>query len=142
MTTTILDRQDNPGCLLQILWFALIGWWLGQIWTAVAWFFMVTIIGIPVGIAMLDRLPKIVALRGPVQRIAFTRRPEGSLVRHEIQVNEVNFLLRAVYFIVIGWWLTALWMEAAYAICATVIGLPLGFWMFDRIPTVLTLKHS
>jgi uncharacterized membrane protein YccF (DUF307 family) len=142
MTTTIVDRQQNPGCLLQILWFALIGWWLGQIWTAIAWIFMVTIIGLPVGIAMIERLPKIVALRGPVERVAVTRRAEGGVVRREIEIQQVNFLLRALYFIVVGWWLSALWMEAAYAICATVIGLPLGFWMFDRVPTVLTLRHS
>jgi uncharacterized membrane protein YccF (DUF307 family) len=65
----------------------------------------------------------------------------GGMVQHEVEAPQVNFLLRALYFLLIGWWFSALWMELAYAICLTIIGLPVGFWMFDRVPTVLTLKQ-
>ena len=58
MYTTVIDKRDNPGCLIQVLWFALVGWWLGQIWIAVAWFLMVTIVGIPLGVMMLNKLPR------------------------------------------------------------------------------------
>jgi len=138
----VVANSRNPGCLLQILWFALVGWWLGQAWIAVAWFLMVTIIGIPLGVMMMNALPKVIALREPPLRTVVGTRPDGSLVRREMQVPQESILLRAIYFVLIGWWLSALWMEAAYAISLTVIGLPVGFWMFDRVPAIVSLRRS
>ncbi len=139
--SVVIETKKNPGCLLQILWFAFIGIWLGQVWMAVAWFLMVTIIGIPVGVAMLNMLPKVFALREPAQRVMIRSVGDGRVIQSEIEPPQVNILLRALYFIFIGWWLSALWMEAAYAICLTVIGLPIGFWMFDRVPAILSLRR-
>lgn len=136
-----IQTQRNPGCLLQILWFAFIGIWLGQVWIAVAWFFMVTIVGIPIGVMMMDALPKVMALRNPTEYVAVSARPDGMLVQRPVSVPQVNIVLRAIYFILVGWWLSALWMEAAYAVCLTIIGLPLGFWMFDRVPMIVSLRR-
>jgi uncharacterized membrane protein YccF (DUF307 family) len=136
----IVVSKDNPGCLVQLLWFALIGWWVGELWIAVAWLLMVTIVGIPLGIAMLNRLPQVIALRG--NRVAVEVLRHGDqVVQRETRLPQRNIVLRALYFVLIGWWLTALWMEAAYALCLSIIGLPVGFWMFDRVPALLTLQR-
>jgi uncharacterized membrane protein YccF (DUF307 family) len=142
METVTVETKKNPGCLIQILWFAFIGIWLGQAWMVVAWILMVTIIGIPLGVAMMNKLPFIIALRRDPVEVKVTRRADGSLVEREVNVPQVNMLLRAIYFILIGWWFSALWMELAYALCCSVIGLPIGFWMFDRVPAVLSLRRS
>jgi uncharacterized membrane protein YccF (DUF307 family) len=107
----------------------------------VAWILMITIVGIPLSVMMLNKLPWIIALRNEPVRVRVTRRPDGSLVEREIDKPQVNILLRAVYFILVGWWLSAIWMEAAYALCMSVIGLPIGFWMFDLVPAVVSLRR-
>lgn len=139
--TVTIDTRKNPGCLVQILWFAFVGWWLGQAWMIIAWIMMITIVGIPIGVMMLNKIPWIIALRNEPVTVKVTKRVDGSLVEREIGKPQMNFLLRAIYFILIGWWLTALWMELAYALCMSVIGLPIGFWMFDCVPGVLSLKR-
>jgi uncharacterized membrane protein YccF (DUF307 family) len=141
-SSVVVETRHQPGCLLQVLWFAFIGVWLGQVWMVVAWILMVTIIGIPLGVAMLNMIPKVVALREPTRQVRIYRRPDGNIMEQSIETTQVPMLLRALYFIFIGWWFSALWMEAAYALCATVIGLPIGFWMFDRVPAVLTLRRE
>jgi uncharacterized membrane protein YccF (DUF307 family) len=139
--TVLVDTRRNPGCLLQILWFAFIGIWLGQLWIAVAWILMVTIIGIPIGITMLNNIPKVIALREPARPVLVRGFGSGRMEQRPFEPEQLPFLLRAVYFLLIGWWFSALWMELAYALCLSIIGLPLGFWMFDRTPAILTLRQ-
>jgi len=137
MTTATIVAKKNPGCLVQLVWFALVGWWLGQAWVAVAWFFAATIIGMPLAVMMLNRVPEVMALRGETELLV--RSWNGHTVVTEIP--QYNILLRALYFILVGWWASALWLELAYGLCMTIIGLPLGFWMFDRTPAIVSLRR-
>lgn len=132
----------NPGCLVQALWFLFIGWWLGQIWVAVAWVLLVSVVGIPFGAWMLNRVPLVIALRDPgevryrarqIGKGVYVYEPEGAAQR--------PFLVRALYFVLVGWWLSALWMGLAYLVCCTLIGLPLGVWMFDLVPALVSLRR-
>ncbi len=136
MRTTIAV-QKNPGCLIQLAWFVLIGWWAGQLWVGVAWLLMTSIIGIPFAVIMLNMIPQVIALRGQAEYVV--RSAGGTTV--VAPVPQYNLLLRAIYFLLIGWWLSGLWIEAAYLFCLTLIGLPLGFWMFDRVPFVASLRQ-
>ncbi len=131
----VYEQTSRPGCVLQILWFAFIGWWLGALWVVVAWVLCLTVIGLPLGVAMLNNVPQVIALRG---RRLVQVSPDGRVS----DVPQVNFFICAIYFLLIGWWLSAIWMVAAYALCMTIIGLPLGFWMFDLVPALVTLKRA
>ena len=137
MTTATIVAKKNPGCLVQLAWFALVGWWLGQAWIAVAWFLAATIIGMPIAVKMLNRIPEVIALRGESELLV--QSGDGRTVVTELPQH--NLLLRALYFILIGWWFSALWMELAYALCMSIIGLPFGFWMFDRVPFIVSLRR-
>lgn len=140
-SSTVINSSKNPGCLIQLLWFAFIGWWLGQAWMVVAWLLMVSIIGIPLGVMMLNMLPKVIALRDPTEHKLIITRHDGLVSTQAIDAPQINFLVRVVYFLLVGWWVSAIWMEAAFAISLTIIGLPIGFWMFDRVPLLVSLKQ-
>ena len=142
MSTVVVQSGDrNPGCLIQILWFALVGWWLGQLWIAAAWFLMLTIIGIPIAVAMLNKIPQIIALRGHSDGVHVRTVGRTTVVTTGGSMPQRFILTRAIYFVLIGWWLSAIWMEVAFFFCATIIGLPLGFWMFDQVPAVVSLHR-
>ena len=51
-----------------------------------------------------------------------------------------GFLARAVWFVLIGWWLTAIVIVVAYALALSIVGLPFAFYLFNRIPAFLTLR--
>jgi Domain of unknown function (DUF307). len=51
-----------------------------------------------------------------------------------------GFGVRAVWYIFIGWWLTGLVIGFAYFCALVIIGLPLAFYSFNRIPLFLTLR--
>ncbi|MDI7275946.1 MAG: YccF domain-containing protein [Anaerolineae bacterium] len=57
-----------------------------------------------------------------------------------IQQPHRPFLLRAIYFLLVGWWLTFIWINLAWALNITYVLVPLGLWMLNRVPQVLTLK--
>jgi uncharacterized membrane protein YccF (DUF307 family) len=134
---TYISREGGIGwLLLRLVYFFLFGLWFSGIWAAVAWVFCVTIILLPVGLWMLNRLPQVTTLQTERQELVVT--DMGSYTR---DVDQHPFLLRAVYFLLVGWWLSALWMTIAWALSASIIGLPIGFWMFNRVPALITLAR-
>jgi uncharacterized membrane protein YccF (DUF307 family) len=140
MSTVVVNgSQRNPGCLVQLLWFVFIGWWAGQIWIALAWLLMLTVIGIPLGVMMMNQVPRVIALRGEPDGVTVTTVGNVTTVT---TTPQHNILLRTTYFLLVGWWLSAIWMELAYLICVTIIGLPLGFWMFDKVPALVSLRRA
>jgi uncharacterized membrane protein YccF (DUF307 family) len=141
MSTVVVTPQKGLGCLVQILWFLFIGWWAGQLWIAIAWLLMLTILGIPLAVMMLNKVPQVIALRSQTTGLTVTSVGGVTVVSVGAQVPQHNILLRALYFLLVGWWLSAIWMELAYFVCLTVIGLPLGFWMFDRVPALVSLRR-
>ncbi len=141
MSTVVVQTQKGPGCLVQVLWFLFIGWWAGQIWIALAWLAMLTILGIPLGVKMLNKLPQVIALRAQEETFTLTQVGDTIIVTTGGEKPQHNILLRALYFALVGWWLSALWMEVAYLLCVTIIGMPLGFWMFDKVPTLVSLRR-
>jgi uncharacterized membrane protein YccF (DUF307 family) len=53
---------------------------------------------------------------------------------------QTSFLLRAIWFVFIGWWLSAVAIAVAYFLFAIIIGIPLAFMIFNQLPWILTLR--
>lgn len=107
--------------------------------TARPWALNVTIIGLPLGLWVLNRIPMVMTLRPMRRTLTVDRGGDGSEVVRVSDQPQAAFLVRAVWFLLIGWWLSGLWAGAAYVAAVTIIGLPIAFWMFDRLPAVTTL---
>ena len=133
----VIVRQSGPGLLVRALYFILFGLWFSGIWAVVAWVLCVTIIGLPFGLYMLNRLPQVVTLKPRRSDLVLTT--TGRLIERDLP--QAPFLLRAIYFVLIGWWLSALWIAIAWALNASIIGMVIGFWMFNRVPAIVTLAR-
>ena len=135
-------RAGGPGCLIRILYFLVIGLWLGGFVTVAAWVLIISIIGMPLGLWLLNNLPTLMTLR-PQTYYASTTVVNGQTVYSEQRERQYPFLLRALYFIVIGFWFSLVWMLLAWLISLVILGLafPLSFWMFNRVPCVTTLAR-
>lgn len=137
-----VNTELGPGCLVRGLYFIFIGLWLGAIWIVAAWILNITIIGLPIGLAMINSIPQIMTLR-PARRQATIEMRNGMPVVQSHPIPQVNFLIRALYFILVGWWLSLIWMILAWLLTGVTLGLglPIAFWMFDLVPTLTTLKR-
>lgn len=140
--TVRYEQEKGPGLLIRAIYFIFVGLWLGGIWTTVAWVLVVSIIGLPIGLMMLNRIPQIMTLK-PVRTNRYMQNVNGHWVMRTSNQPQASFLARAIYFILIGWWFSALWLAAAWAISGITLGLglPLSFWMFDRVPAITTLSR-
>jgi uncharacterized membrane protein YccF (DUF307 family) len=81
-------------------------------------------------------------LREPGQKGMQVTVVGNTTVISQSQVRQRNILLRILYFVLIGWWLSAIVMELAWFLCLTILGMPLGFWLFDKVPAVLSLHRN
>jgi uncharacterized membrane protein YccF (DUF307 family) len=132
--------EQGPPFAIRLLWFLLVGWWLGLIVVLAAWAANVTIVLLPVGLWLINQLPQIFTLRAPRGAIAYVQTEAGTVKARERVVQRV-FWVRAVYFALVGWWFSLIWMLAAYVVAWTIVGLPLSFWMFDVSAAVTTLRR-
>jgi hypothetical protein len=44
-------------------------------------------------------------------------------------------------FVLIGWWFSAIWLAVAWALHVSIIGMLVGFWMFNRTATLVSLAR-
>jgi uncharacterized membrane protein YccF (DUF307 family) len=133
----VIQRIDGPGLLIRALYFVLFGWWFSAIWAVVAWVLCITVIGLPLGLYMLNRLPQVVTLKPSRGNLALSS--SGQIV--EIGVRQRPFLLRALYFVLFGWWFSAIWLAIAWALHVSIVGMVVGFWMFNRTAAIVSLRR-
>ncbi|MBX0295921.1 YccF domain-containing protein [Haloarcula nitratireducens] len=120
--------SDQPSLFVRALWFLLVGWWATGIWLSVAWLLTVTIIGIPLGVWMINQVPMLLSLK--------RRDP---LVEERGSGGQYPLVVRAVWFLLVGWWASGIWTGVAYALTLTVVGIPLAIWMYNQLPYVVSL---
>jgi uncharacterized membrane protein YccF (DUF307 family) len=142
-TVVVIGPQNTgPGLLVRGLYFVFVGAWLGALCTELAWLLCATVIGLPLGLMIINRLPQIMTLKPADSRLQVTV-AGGVVVVQQGGAVQRGFLLRALYFLLIGWWASFLWLNVAWALTLFTIGLglPIAFWMFNRAPAITTLAR-
>ena len=139
MSQVVVKENRNPNIILRFFWFILIGWWVGYIVAGFAFIFEATIIGLPLALYLFDRLPAIMTLKARSRKLEVYEDSKGRLKSKELHPQQHNLLLRIIYFLLIGSWLSFVWITVALVLTVTIIGTPLAFWMVDRIPYVGSL---
>lgn len=127
--------SDSPSLVVRAIWFIFVGWWLTGIVLSIAWFLNVTIIGLPLGIKLINKAPW-----------ALTLKELGS--HDDVETIEMggssgqspSLLVRGVYFVFVGWWASGILMSFAYLASLTIVGLPIGVKLFNYLPYVVSLK--
>jgi uncharacterized membrane protein YccF (DUF307 family) len=137
---SVQQEQQLP-FVLRALWFVLVGWHVSLWWVLASWFFIITIIGLPLGLWMLNRTPVVLTLR-MTQGYTVTQFQDGRWVQAHQRVPQHSWVVRLLYFVFIGWWFSLGWSLAGWLLCVSIIGLPLGVLMLNRLPNVTTLMRQ
>ena len=135
-----MSAREVP-LLFRFVYFLVFGLWAGGICAQVGWLLCVTVIGLPFGIWLLHRLPLITTLTMPDEDYAPVESPEKWTHAHPRTPDAgFPFLIRVVWFVLVGWWFSFVWINGAFILAGTIILSPFGFWMINRVPAVLTLE--
>ena len=139
MNRVIREHKSGPSLLVRFIWSLFVGWWASGIAIGIAWLALVTIVGIPIGIWLINRLPSILTLRPRTRQWSVGQDAEGRTIMVEGSRAQTAWQIRGLWFLLIGWWASGLWMMIAWLISLTLIGLPLALLMFNRTPFVASL---
>ncbi len=125
---------------IRILWFLFAGWWLSAIAIFGIWLLSSLIVTLPLALILLNKIPQITTLRK--QSTSWSTSIEGdTTVVREVDIEQREFWKRALYFILIGLWITLPWLYIAWLLMWTIVLLPVSFWMFSKAATVTTLRR-
>jgi uncharacterized membrane protein YccF (DUF307 family) len=127
-TADVGRRMADRSLLVRALWFVLVGWWVTPAVVNLAWLCFLTVVLAPVGVKLINYVPTVLSLKEPRSRTD----PGAARGQYSLPV-------RAVYFALVGWWLSWLWANLAAFLAVTVVGLPVAFWLFNRLPYVTSL---
>ena len=140
-SSVIVTRRQGPSFLVRVLWYVFIGWWLTGISLALGYLAAITIVGLPLAFWIFNRTGTLLTLRPRPVNVSVSH--DGGVTVFESGHREQRLLLlRVVYFVLVGWWAALIWMTIAYFLCLTILLLPVGVMMFNRLPEVFTLHRN
>ena len=139
--SVVIQVQSSETAMpVRIVWFLFIGWWLSALVIAAIWLLALLILTLPLALILINKIPQITTLRK--QSTSWSTSIEGdTTVAREVDVEQLEFWKRALYFILIGWWVTLPWLYLAWIMMWTIVLLPVSFLMFSKAATVTTLRR-
>ena len=112
----IEERKTGPGLLVRAIWFVFVGWWLTGIVSSVAWLAMITIIGLPLGIWLINRIPTALTLRPRTSYVWAWTDAQGYARTSEARIDQPPWWARGLWFVLVGWWASAIVMTVGWVL--------------------------
>jgi uncharacterized membrane protein YccF (DUF307 family) len=123
-------EEGSPAFGLRALYFLFVGWWVGLAWGYIGLVLCLLVIPISAGQWMLRQIPQVMTLSAEAPPLP-TARGGGP-----------PFLLRALWFLVVGSWLGVVCFHLGMLLCLLVVPIGLGQKVLQGLPTVLTLSRA
>ena len=101
----------------------------------VGWLLHLPIVTIPLGVMVINQVPRALTLKPPGQ--TSIQLPDGDEMNME--QSQHSLVVRALWFVFVGSWLSLTWMTVATVFAISIIGLPITYWMVNKLPFVLSL---
>ena len=134
---TIVTASNAPSFIVRALWYIFIGWWLGGIVISLGYLLLPWIITTPISFWLFNRIGSAMTLRPRSQQFH-----QAGNVYAMRSPHQRPWFFRLIWFVLVGWWLGAIWLTIAYAFCLLLITWPLGMMMIDRTAGVITLQRN
>jgi uncharacterized membrane protein YccF (DUF307 family) len=133
-----LQTKSGPGLLIRAVWFVLVGWWLTGVMSVIAWLAMVSLVLLPLGIYLINRIPTFITLRPRTSTVTATVVDGHTLVEHS-KLKQQPWYIRFVWFLLVGWWASAIVMVVGWVLVVLILTLPIGLMLYNRVPFVASL---
>lgn len=128
--------NGSPSLVVRAIWFVFVGWWLTGLLLSVAWALNLTIVGLPIGIKLINFVPKALSLKE-----FDTSDADDFDMGTGSSGGSPSLVVRGAYFVLVGWWVSAIWMGLAYLVSLSIVGLPIGIKMYNKLPYVVSLYN-
>lgn len=136
----VVTAPRGPSLIVRALWYLFVGWWLSAVVILLGYVCLLTVVGIPAAFALFNRIPQALTLRPRTTHYEATYQ-NGVMLLQEATIQQRPWIVRALYFLLIGWWFGAVWLVLAWVIGLLVITLPVSFLMYNRTSGIMTLQR-
>jgi uncharacterized membrane protein YccF (DUF307 family) len=110
--------------ILNVIWLVLCGFWMAIAYVVAGLVCFILIITIPFGI-------------GAFRIASYVLWPFGRTIEPRRNVGPLALIGNVIWILLFGWWLAIGHLVTGIALCATIIGIPLGIASFKIIPITL-----
>lgn len=139
---SIVIQVKQRGLFVRALYFLVVGSWLSGIAMFTAGLCIASVVLMPAGLAIVNRIPQIMTLRPRSVAVHTAMLADGSTQYTVGTAQQRSMLVRIVYFCFIGCWAGMLVMTAAWLLSVLIVTMPLGLMLINRVPAVFTLRRN
>lgn len=138
----IVIQVKQRGMFVRSMYFLLVGWWLSGWAIFAAGLCIASIVLMPAGLAIVNRIPQIMTLRPRSTAVNVAMLGDGSMQYTVGNAEQRSMLVRAAYFCLVGWWAGMISMAVAWLLSVLIVTMPLGLMLINRAPAVFTLRRN